>query len=161
MPIDTLELLACERNIELPVDRTATLDWQRVRDAIAEHGMRNSNVMAIAPTATISTIVGVSQSIEPAYKYLYVKSNLSGEFTQVSAELVDHLKQQGLWDRQMLEELKYYDGSLQQIDRVPGELRERFLTAFEVDPKWLKSEGLMRWSNMVKQPFTDPRWTSW
>ena len=99
--------------------------------------MRNSNVLAIAPTATISTIIGVSQSIEPAYKHLYVKSNLSGEFTQVSEVLVAALKERGLWDTRMLEEIKYYDGSLQNIGRIPLDLRQRFLTAFEIDPKWL------------------------
>jgi ribonucleoside-diphosphate reductase alpha chain len=93
--------------------------------------------MAIAPTATISTIIGVSQSIEPSYRQLYVKSNLSGEFTQVNYALVEQLKSLGLWDAQMLEELKYYDGSLQNIGRIPLEIRERFLTAFEIEPKWL------------------------
>jgi ribonucleoside-diphosphate reductase alpha chain len=137
LPIDTLTLLEDERGVPVPVDRTTTLDWQPVRDAVTQHGMRNSNVLAIAPTATISTIIGVSQSIEPAYKYLYVKSNLSGEFTQVSDVLVAALKERGLWDARMLEEIKYYDGSLQNIGRIPLDLREQFLTAFEIDPKWL------------------------
>ncbi len=137
LPIDTLELLEQERGIPVPVQRSITLDWDRVREAVATHGMRNSNVMAIAPTATISTIVGVSQSIEPSYKHLYVKSNLSGEFTQVNAVLVDELKQHGLWDQAMLDELKYYDGSLQQIERIDPQLRSQFLTAFEIDPRWL------------------------
>jgi ribonucleoside-diphosphate reductase alpha chain len=137
LPIDTLALLEGERGMPLPVDRGEVLDWQAVRDAVAQHGLRNSNILAIAPTATISTIIGVSQSIEPAYKYLYVKSNLSGEFTQVSDVLVAALKERGLWDARMLEEIKYYDGSLQNIGRIPLDLREQFLTAFEVDPKWL------------------------
>lgn len=137
LPIDTLDALSSERGTPVPVDRAATLDWDRVRQSVAEHGMRNSNVMAIAPTATISTIVGVSQSIEPSYKHLYVKSNLSGEFTQVNTVLIDALKKDGLWDKQMLDELKYYDGSLQQIGRIPQPLREQFLTAFEIEPKWL------------------------
>jgi len=137
LPIDTLHLLAEERGEPVPVDSGSTMDWQVVRDAIAQHGMRNSNILAIAPTATISTIIGASQSIEPAYKHLYAKSNLSGEFTQVSEALVAELKQLGLWDARMLDELKYYDGSLQNIGRIPAEIRQRYLTAFEIEPKWL------------------------
>ncbi len=137
LPIDTLQLLEDERGEAIPVDRSTSLDWQVVRDAIRQHGMRNSNVLAIAPTATISTIIGVSQSIEPAYKHLYAKSNLSGEFTQINEMLVLELKKLGLWDTQMLQELKYYDGSLQNIGRIPLDLRQRFLTAFEVEPKWM------------------------
>ena len=137
LPIDSIETLEEERQEPLQVDRSTTLEWDLVRQAVAEHGMRNSNIMAIAPTATISTIIGVTQSIEPSYKHLYVKSNLSGEFTQVNGALVQKLKQIGLWDEQMVEELKYYDGSLQHMGRVPLEIREQFLTAFEVEPKWL------------------------
>ena len=137
LPMDTLELLEHERGEPIPVDRSATLDWQVVRDAVASQGMRNSNVLAIAPTATISTIIGVSQSIEPTYRHLYAKSNLSGEFTQVSESLVVELKRRGLWDASLLDELKYHDGSLQNIGRIPLELRQRFLTAFEVEPKWM------------------------
>ncbi len=137
LPIDTLNLLEQERGETVPVDRAVTLDWQAVRDSVAAHGMRNSNVLAIAPTATISTIIGVSQSIEPAYKLLYAKSNLSGEFTQVNETLVAELKQLGLWDAQLLDELKYYDGSVQNIGRIPLEVRQRYLTAFEIEPKWL------------------------
>lgn len=137
LPIDTLRLLEEERGETLLIDRSCAMDWKAAREHIAEHGMRNSNVLAIAPTATISTLVGVSQSIEPAYKHLYAKSNLSGEFTQVSEALVSELKQRNLWDAQMLDELKYHDGLLQNIGRVPLELRQRFLTAFEIDPKWL------------------------
>jgi ribonucleoside-diphosphate reductase alpha chain len=137
LPIDTLALLEVQRGVTVSVDRAEALDWQPVRDAVAEYGVRNSNILAIAPTATISTIIGVSQSIEPAYKYLYVKSNLSGEFTQVSDVLVAALKERGLWDARMLEEIKYYDGSLQNIGRIPLDLREQFLTAFEIEPRWL------------------------
>lgn len=137
LPIDSLELLETERQESVPVDRSTTLDWSLVRKAVAEHGMRNSNVLAIAPTATISTIIGVSQSIEPAYKHLYAKSNLSGEFTQVNESLVAELKQLELWDASMLDELKYFDGSLQNIGRIPLEVRQRYLTAFEIEPKWL------------------------
>ncbi|BBO31019.1 ribonucleoside-diphosphate reductase subunit alpha [Lacipirellula parvula] len=137
LPIDTLQLLEEARDVPIPIDRAGWFDWSPVRASIAAHGMRNSNVLAIAPTATISTIIGVSQSIEPAYKHLYAKSNLSGEFTQVSEPLVAELKRRGLWDGAMLDELKYHDGQLQNIGRIPLELRQRFLTAFEVAPKWL------------------------
>lgn len=137
LPIDTVDVLENERREAIQVERTCSLDWQPVRDLIAKHGMRNSNVLAIAPTATISTLIGVTQSIEPEYKLLYVKSNLSGEFTQVNEVLVSELKRRGLWDAQMLSELKYYDGSLQNIGRVPLDLRLRFLTSFEIEPQWL------------------------
>jgi ribonucleoside-diphosphate reductase alpha chain len=137
LPIDTLNLLDEERGESVPIERSTSLDWQIARGAIATHGMRNSNVLAIAPTATISTIIGVSQSIEPAYRHLYAKSNLSGEFTQVSDAVVRELKVLGMWDAQLLDELKYHDGSLQNIGRIPLELRQRFLTAFEIEPKWL------------------------
>ncbi len=137
LPIDTIQRLEEERGEAIPVDRSMSLDWQVVRDAVATHGMRNSNVLAIAPTATISTIIGVSQSIEPAYRHLYAKSNLSGEFTQVSNAVVTELKARDMWDAQLLDELKYHDGSLQNIGRIPLELRQRFLTAFEIEPKWL------------------------
>lgn len=137
LPIDTVAVLENERGEPIQVERTCTLDWQPVRDMIAKHGMRNSNVLAIAPTATISTLIGVTQSIEPEYKLLYVKSNLSGEFTQTNEVLVSELKRRGLWDAQMLSELKYYDGSLQNIGRVPLDLRLRFLTSFEIEPQWL------------------------
>src|SRR5690606_28671332 len=117
--------------------RTARLDWAPVREAVKAHGMRNSNVMAIAPTATISNIVGVTQSIEPTYKNLYVKSNLSGEFTIVNTQLIKDLKALELWDADMLEELKYNDGDLADIDRVPENLKARYKTAFEVEPHWI------------------------
>ncbi|GCE22811.1 ribonucleoside-diphosphate reductase subunit alpha [Dictyobacter kobayashii] len=137
LPFDSIALLERERGMALEVDRTVRLDWQVVRDAIQQHGMRNSNVLAIAPTATISTIVGVSQSIEPEYKNLYVKSNLSGEFTTINTFLVNDLKAAGLWSAEMLEMLKYYDGSLRDISQLPTELRQRYQTAFEVDATWL------------------------
>ena len=137
LPIDSLKLLEEERGETIAVAKSSTLDWQPVRDAVAQFGMRNSNVMAIAPTATISTIIGVSQSIEPAFKHLYAKSNLSGEFTQVNGTLVDDLKRLGLWDAQLLDELKHFDGSVQNIGRIPLEIRQRYLTAFEIEPKWL------------------------
>ncbi len=137
LPLDTLALVDEVREQPLAVDRTARMDWTPVREAIARHGMRNSNVLAIAPTATISNIVGVSQSIEPTYKNLYVKSNLSGDFTQISENLVRDLKAHGLWDAQMREEIKYCDGVLAEIERVPDFLKARHQTAFEVGPEWL------------------------
>ena len=137
LPIDTLDLLAEERGEAVEVDRDCSLDWSPIRALVAEHGMRNSNVMAIAPTATISTIAGVAQSIEPMYKHLYVKSNLSGDFTQVNIELVKELKDRGLWGADLLEQLKYYDGALTEIADVPDDVKARYLTAFEVDPAWI------------------------
>ena len=137
LPIDTISRVNEHRASPIDVDRSAHLDWSVVRGAIAQFGMRNSNVMAIAPTATISNIVGVSQSIEPTYKNLYVKSNLSGDFTQTNAYLVRDLKAAGLWDLSMRDEIKYCDGSLADIDRVPESLKERYRTAFEIEPEWL------------------------
>ncbi|MCA9025033.1 MAG: ribonucleoside-diphosphate reductase subunit alpha [Planctomycetaceae bacterium] len=137
LPIDTVDLLEEERGVPVDIDRSQSMDWKLVRQAISRHGMRNSNCMAIAPTATISTIIGVTQSIEPSYKHLYVKSNLSGEFTQINIELVDELKALNLWDKDMLDAIKYYDGSLVAIDRIPEDIRMRYLTAFEVDPAWI------------------------
>lgn len=137
LPIDTILLLAEERGEAVEVELGGTLDWEPVRAAIRAHGMRNSSCLAIAPTATISNIQGVSQSIEPLYTNLYVKSNLSGEFTVVNEALVRDLAARGLWDAAMLDELKYHDGSVQAIDRVPADLKERYPTAFEVDPSWL------------------------
>jgi ribonucleoside-diphosphate reductase alpha chain len=150
LPIDTIAILESERGERIEMDRSATLDWRQVRDAVKSFGMRNSNVMAIAPTATISAIIGVHQSIEPAYRNLYVKSNLSGDFTQVNGSLVEDLKSLGLWDAQMLEEIKYFDGSLKEISRLPIEIKQRYLTAFEVDPKWMIECGSRRqkWIDM-------------
>jgi len=137
LPIDSLELLARERGDYLQVDRSSTLDWEALRERVKRVGLRNSNTMAIAPTATISNICGVSQSIEPTYQNLFVKSNLSGEFTVVNPFLVQDLKAQGLWDEVMINDLKYYDGSMQRIDRISDELKQLYATAFELDPRWL------------------------
>ncbi|HAD62317.1 MAG TPA: ribonucleoside-diphosphate reductase subunit alpha [Planctomycetaceae bacterium] len=137
LPIDTVDLLESERGVTIDVDRSTTMDWDFVRKKIADNGIRNSNCMAIAPTATISTIIGVSQSIEPIYKHLYVKSNLSGEFTHVNTSLVNELKERGLWDAEMLNDLKYFDGTLTEIPRVPADIKARYLTSFEVEPKWI------------------------
>jgi ribonucleoside-diphosphate reductase alpha chain len=137
LPLDTIELLAKERGGSLDMDRAAKLDWQHVRDAISQHGLRNSNTMAIAPTATISNIVGVTQSIEPTYKHLFAKANLSGDFTTANTFLIADLKQRGLWDDEMLDDLKYYDGIVSEIERVPVELKELYRTAFEIEPRWL------------------------
>nr|HPQ95433.1 ribonucleoside-diphosphate reductase subunit alpha [Thiolinea sp.] len=137
LPIDSLELLAEERGEYFIVDRTQTLDWDSLRQQVRQQGMRNSNVMAIAPTATISNICGVSQSIEPTYQNLFVKSNLSGEFTVINPYLVADLKALALWDDVMINDLKYFDGSLQKLDRIPDELKRKYATAFEMDPRWL------------------------
>lgn len=137
LPIDSIEILQQARGQYLEIDRSQTLDWESLRKRVQTVGMRNSNVMAIAPTATISNICGVSQSIEPTYQNLFVKSNLSGEFTVINPYLVADLKAQGLWDKVMVNDLKYYDGSLQKIDRIPDHLKRRYATAFEIDPRWL------------------------
>jgi ribonucleoside-diphosphate reductase alpha chain len=137
LPLDTLELLAAERGGDLDVDRSSALDWTPVREAIRRHGMRNSNCMAIAPTATIANIVGVSASIEPAYSNLFVKSNLSGEFTVTNPFLVADLRELGLWDREMRDDLKYFDGVLADVDRIPPDLKALYATAFEIEPRWL------------------------
>ncbi len=137
LPIDTIELLQRERGGYLDIDRGVTMDWSVVREAVRTHGMRNSNTMAIAPTATISNIVGVGQSIEPTYNNLFVKSNLSGEFTTVNNHLIADLKKEGLWDKDMLDDLKYFDGVIQEIERIPEDIKQRYLTAFEIDSTWL------------------------
>ncbi|WP_199543804.1 ribonucleoside-diphosphate reductase subunit alpha [Paraburkholderia kururiensis] len=137
LPQDTLKLLAEARGGYVEVDTSETMDWPTLRSRIATHGMRNSNCVAIAPTATISNIIGVSACIEPTFQNLYVKSNLSGEFTVVNDYLVRDLKARGLWDEVMVADLKYFDGSLSRIDRIPADLRAIYATAFEVDPKWL------------------------
>ena len=128
----------------MEVDTSETMDWEKLRGRIKQHGMRNSNCIAIAPTATIANIVGVSASIEPTYQNLYVKSNLSGEFTVVNEYLVADLKKLGLWDEVMVADLKYFDGKLARIDRVPAELRRLYATAFEVDSKWIVEAGARR-----------------
>jgi ribonucleoside-diphosphate reductase alpha chain len=137
LPIDSIDLLAQARGGEVDMDRSLTLDWESLRKRVKKTGMRNSNTMAIAPTATISNICGVSQSIEPAYQNLFVKSNMSGDFTVVNAALVHDLKAMGLWDEVMVSDLKYFDGSVGQIDRIPDDLKALYATAFEIDSAWL------------------------
>jgi len=144
LPIDSIDLLEAGRGGYLQIDRAGTLDWGELRERVRSVGMRNSNCMAIAPTATISNIVGVSQSIEPTYQNLFVKSNLSGEFTVVNPYLVSDLKERGLWDPVMVNDLKYYDGSVQAIDRIPEELKALYATAFEIDPRWLVEAAARR-----------------
>ncbi len=149
LPLDTLDLLGQQRGTDgasahLEVDRSSTMDWTALRARIAQHGMRNSNCVAIAPTATISNIIGVDASIEPCFGNLSVKSNLSGEFTIVNEYLVRDLKRLGLWDSVMLVDLKHYDGSLRPIDRVPQELKRLYATAFEVEPVWLVEAAARR-----------------
>ena len=138
LPLDSLDILEQHRGADyIQINRTQTLNWNNLREAVGRRGMRNSNVMAIAPTATIANITGVSQSIEPTYQNLYVKSNLSGEFTVVNPYLVSDLKDRGLWDGVMVNDLKYYDGSVQAIDRIPDDIKAIYCTAFEVEPRWL------------------------
>ncbi|WP_281983649.1 ribonucleoside-diphosphate reductase subunit alpha [Azonexus hydrophilus] len=137
LPHESIVLLEAGRGEAVELNRDSRLDWDALKQRITRHGMRNSNCVAIAPTATISNIVGVSASIEPAYQNLYVKSNLSGEFTVVNEALVRDLKALDLWDEVMVADLKYFDGSLARIDRVPDELKARYATAFEIDPVWL------------------------
>ncbi|WP_313390554.1 ribonucleoside-diphosphate reductase subunit alpha [Acinetobacter sp.] len=138
LPIDSLDLVAKTRPERMfEVDRTQRLDWDTLRAKVQKDGMRNSNVMAIAPTATISNICGVSQSIEPTFQNLYVKSNLSGEFTVINPYLVRALKERGLWDAVMVNDLKHFEGSVQKISRIPEELKAIFATAFEVDTRWI------------------------
>ena len=144
LPIDSLARLAEQRGTYLQVDDSSTLDWDSLRERVTTVGMRNSNTMAIAPTATISNICGVSQSIEPTYQNLFVKSNLSGEFTVVNPYLVRDLKALGLWDSVMVNDLKYYDGSVQPISRIPEDLKALYASAFEVDPRWLVEAGSRR-----------------
>jgi len=137
LPIDTLDLLEQERGATVEVSRLQRLDWEYLRDHIKQWGMRNSNTMAIAPTATISTIVGCYPSIEPIYKNIYVKANVSGEFTVANTYLVEDLKKLGLWDITMLEQLKYFDGTLEAIEEIPDALKRKYKTAFEIDQTWL------------------------
>ena len=144
-PIDSIELLAEQRGKDFIDQNTdTTLDWEALRAAVKDAGMRNSNVMAIAPTATIANITGVSQSIEPTYQNLYVKSNLSGEFTVVNPYLIEELKKESLWDDVMLSDLKYYEGSLSQINRIPEHIKEKFKTAFEVEPRFIVESASRR-----------------
>ena len=144
-PLDSLDKLISERGEKyIQVDKSHRLDWDSLREIVKARGMRNSNVMAIAPTATIANITGVSQSIEPTYQNLYVKSNLSGEFTVVNPYLVNDLKARGLWDQVMVNDLKYYDGSVQAIDRIPVDLKAVYSNAFEVEPRWLVESASRR-----------------
>jgi len=144
LPHDTLTVLQQERGGYVEADLSATLDWDALRQRIKLHGMRNSNCLAIAPTATISNIVGVSASIEPTYQNLYVKSNLSGEFTIANKSLVNDLKKLNLWDEVMISDLKYFDGAISKIDRIPDNIRTLYATAFEMDPLWLIEAGARR-----------------
>jgi ribonucleoside-diphosphate reductase alpha chain len=144
LPLDTLDLLSQERGGYVDTDRSATLDWDALRQKIATDGMRNSNCVAIAPTATISNIIGVDASIEPCFGNLSVKSNLSGEFTVINGYLVKDLKRLGLWDDVMVMDLKHFDGSLRQIDRVPQDVKALYATAFEVEPVWLVEAAARR-----------------
>ncbi|EKD72567.1 MAG: hypothetical protein ACD_45C00638G0001, partial [uncultured bacterium] len=145
LPIDSIEILAKNRRAQdLELDRSQTLDWETLREKVKRVGMRHSNVMAIAPTATISNICGVSQSIEPTYQNLFVKSNLSGEFTVVNPYLVRDLKEAGLWDDVMVNDLKYYNGSVAKISRIPESLKQLYATAFEIDPMWLVEAAARR-----------------
>jgi ribonucleoside-diphosphate reductase alpha chain len=137
LPLDTVDILEKERGLPIQVPRKARMDWSPLRAKIAAQGMRNSNVLAIAPTATISNITNTSPCIEPTYKNLFVKSNLSGEFIVLNPFLVKDLKARGLWDRDMLDNLKYFDGELKDIDRVPQDLKDKYLTAFGIDHKWV------------------------
>ncbi len=144
LPQDTIDLLEKERGVEVDVPRGGKMNWDPVRAKIALHGMRNSNVLAIAPTATISNITATSPCIEPTYKNLFVKSNLSGEFIVLNPFLVKDLKARGLWDQEMIDNLKYFDGELKDIDRVPADLKARYLTAFDIDPKWIVNAAARR-----------------
>jgi ribonucleoside-diphosphate reductase alpha chain len=137
LPIDSIELLQQNRSHTLELDRSSTLDWTSLRQRVITTGMRNSNTLAIAPTATISNICGVTQSIEPTYQNLFVKSNMSGDFTVVNAALVRDLKSRGLWDEVMISDLKYFDGSLGAVDRAPADLKDLYATSFEIEPTWL------------------------
>lgn len=150
LPMDTMTLLEEERGETLDLDKSCSMDWQPVRDSIKKYGMRNSNTMAIAPTATIANIIGVFPSVEPAYKHLYVKSNLSGEFTIINSYLVDELKALNIWDEQMIDDLKYFDGALGEIERIPEELKKIYLTAFDIDADWVIECGARRqkWIDM-------------
>jgi ribonucleoside-diphosphate reductase alpha chain len=137
MPLDTLALLEQERGTPILVDRKSRLDWSALRERIARQGMRNSNCLAIAPTATISNILGCTPCIEPTYKHIHTKSNLSGEFIRTNDHLLRDLQALGVWDEEMLADLKYFDGSVQQIERVPAELKRLYKTAFEIAPTWI------------------------
>jgi ribonucleoside-diphosphate reductase alpha chain len=137
LPQDTVKLLEEERGEKIDVSKTETMDWKKVRDHVKEHGMRNSNCMSVAPTATISNICGAIPAIEPIYKNIYVKSNISGDFTIVNSYLIEDLKKLNMWDYEMLGKLKYQDGSIQNITEIPQALKEKYKETFEINPKWL------------------------
>jgi ribonucleoside-diphosphate reductase alpha chain len=137
LPQDTVDLLEQERGMPIEVTRGGVLDWAPVREHVKKHGMRNSNTMAIAPTATISNIAGCFPCIEPIYKNIYVKANMSGEFTVVNKYLVQDLKRIGVWNKDMLDQLKYYDGNVAMIANIPQHLKDKYKEAFEIDPEWL------------------------
>lgn len=149
-PVDTLDLLAKERGEDIPVPRNAKLDWSVVREHVRSHGMRNSNTMAIAPTATTANIVGCIPTTEPIYKNLYVKSNQAGDFVVINKYLVEDLKKRGLWNVGMLNRIKYADGSIQDIAEIPIEVRDKYKEVFEIDPKWL-IEAAARRSKWIDQ----------
>lgn len=136
-PVDTLDLLEQERGMKVEINRTERMDWAPVREHVKQYGMRNSNTMAIAPTATISNIAGCFPCIEPIYKNIYVKANMSGEFTVVNSYLIDDLKKLGMWDQDMLDQLKYYDGNVQMIEKIPQKLKDKYKEVFEIDSEWL------------------------
>lgn len=144
LPIDTIDLLERERGETVEMDRSTSLNWEVVRNSIKKNGMRNSNCLAIAPTATIANIAGVTPSNEPNYRNLYAKSNLSGEFTISNPHFVAKMKELEMWDPAMIDDLKYFDGSVQEIDRIPDEVKKQFLTAFEIDPEWIIECGSRR-----------------
>jgi ribonucleoside-diphosphate reductase alpha chain len=144
LPQDTIDLLEKERGVPVDVPRGGRMNWEPLRAKIAQHGMRNSNCLAIAPTATISNITATSPCIEPTYKNLFVKSNLSGEFIVLNPFLVKDLKSRGLWDQDMIDNLKYFDGELKDIERIPADLKAKYLTAFDIDPKWILDAAARR-----------------
>lgn len=144
MPLDTLELLEKERGVAVDVSRTSRMPWDELRSLIKKHGMRNSNVLAIAPTATISNIFGHSACVEPDYRHIYSKSNLSGEFISITPLLVLALKKRGLWTKEMLDDLKYHKGELNAMTNIPADIKQQFKTAFEIDPKWLLKQAAVR-----------------
>lgn len=150
LPIDTVDVLEKERGVKVDIDRSSSMNWAPIRAAVKTHGMRNSNTMAIAPTATIGNITGATPGNEPVYKHLFVKSNLSGEFTVVNPFLVDKLKSMSLWDEEMIDDLKYFDGSIREIERIPEQIKQIFLTAFEIEPEWILECGARRqkWIDM-------------
>ncbi|MEM7791950.1 MAG: ribonucleoside-diphosphate reductase subunit alpha, partial [Verrucomicrobiota bacterium] len=144
MPQDTLDLLESERGVKVEVPRAGKMDWKPLREKIAQNGMRNSNVLAIAPTATISNIMGTTPCIEPTYKNLFVKSNLSGDFIVLNGELVRDLKARGLWNEEMLGQVKYFDGELDAIEGIPQDIRDKYKTAFTIEYKYFVDAAARR-----------------